>query len=109
MQMTRPKRKYNRLAPSTWAEICALWEIGDVTLPELAERYSVSTRTLQTHFAKHKVEKGSKAAALATSVKEESSLTRAINSARKAGLHVMGITADGTVLVSDTPVDPNLF
>jgi hypothetical protein len=69
--MTRPKRNYNRLAPSTWAEICALWEIGDVTLPELAERYSVSTRTLQTHFAKHKVEKGSKAAALATSVKEE--------------------------------------
>jgi hypothetical protein len=69
--MTRPKRNYNRLVPSTWAEICALWEIGDVTLPELAERYSVSTRTLQTHFAKYKVEKGSKAAALATSVKEE--------------------------------------
>jgi hypothetical protein len=69
--MTRPKRNYNRLVPSTWAEICALWEIGDVTLPEMAERYSVSTRTLQTHFAKHKVEKGSKAAALATSVKEE--------------------------------------
>ena len=39
----------------------------------------------------------------------QSSLTRAINSARKAGLHVMGITADGTVLVSDIPVDPNLF
>src|SRR5450830_74984 len=69
--MTRPKRKYNRLLPSTWAEICALWEIGDVTLPELAERYSVHTRTLQAHFAKHKVEKGSKAAALAISVKEE--------------------------------------
>lgn len=69
--MTSPKRQYNRLATSTWAEICALWEIGDVTLVELAERYSVSTRTLQTHFAKHKVEKGSKAAALATSVKKE--------------------------------------
>jgi hypothetical protein len=69
--MTRPKRKYNRLAPSDWAEICALWEIGDVTLPDLAERYSVHTRTLQAHFTKHKVEKGSKAAALAISVKEE--------------------------------------
>ena len=69
--MTRPKRKYNRLAPSAWAEICALWEIGDVTLPDLAERYSVHTRTLQAHFTKHKVEKGSKAAALAISVKEE--------------------------------------
>src|ERR1035437_6253051 len=69
--MTRPKRKYIRLVPSAWAEICAFWEIGDVTLPDLAERYSVNTRTLQAHFAKHKVEKGSKAAALATSVKEE--------------------------------------
>jgi hypothetical protein len=39
----------------------------------------------------------------------QSSLTRAINSARKAGLHIMGITADGTVLVSEMPVDPNLF
>jgi hypothetical protein len=39
----------------------------------------------------------------------QASLTRAINSARKAGLHVTGITADGTVLVSDTPVDPKVF
>jgi hypothetical protein len=69
--MTRPKRKYVRLSPSTWAEICALWEIGDVTLPDLAERYSVHTRTLQAYFGKHKIIKGSKAAALATSVKEE--------------------------------------
>src|ERR1017187_1142339 len=69
--MTSPKRKYNRLAPSDWAEICALWEIGDITLPDLAERYSVHTRTLQAHFTKHKVEKGSKAAALAISVKKE--------------------------------------
>jgi hypothetical protein len=52
-------------------KVGALWEIGDVTLPDLAERYSVHTRTLQAYFAKHKVEKGSKAAALATSVKEE--------------------------------------
>ncbi len=69
--MTRSKRHYNRLAPSTWAEICAFWEIGDVTLPDLAERYSVNTRTLQAHFAKHKITKGAKAAALAISVKAE--------------------------------------
>jgi hypothetical protein len=37
----------------------------------LAERYSVHTRTLQAYFAKHKVAKGSRAAALAASVKEE--------------------------------------
>ena len=69
--MTHPKRKYVRLSPSVWAEICALWEVGDVTLPDLAECYSVHTRTLQAYFAKHKIIKGSKAAALATSVKEE--------------------------------------
>lgn len=69
--MTHPKRKYVRLSPSAWAEICALWEIGDVTLPDLAEQYSVHTRTLQAYFAKHKIIKGSKAAALAISVKEE--------------------------------------
>jgi hypothetical protein len=39
----------------------------------------------------------------------QASLKRAINSVRKAGLHVMAVTADGTVLVSDIPVDPNLF
>jgi hypothetical protein len=67
----KPKRKYQRLTPSTWAEICAEWEIGDVTLDELSGRFSVNTRTLQAHFSKHAVVKGSKAAQLASSVKEE--------------------------------------
>jgi hypothetical protein len=65
------KRKYQRLAPSIWAQICAEWEIGDVTLPELSDRFGVNTRTLQAHFAKHAVVKGSKAAELASAVKEE--------------------------------------
>jgi hypothetical protein len=37
----------------------------------LAEKYSIHTRTLQAYFAKHKIIKGSKAAALAISVKEK--------------------------------------
>lgn len=69
--MTRKKRKYIRLSPSTWTEIRGLWEVGDVTLPELAERYSVNTRTLQAQFAKRKVIKGSKAAELAAVVMKE--------------------------------------
>ena len=69
--MTRPKRKCTRLSPSTWAEIDALWSIGDVTLPELAERYSVHTRTLQAHFAKRKILKGAKAAEMAAAVMKE--------------------------------------
>jgi hypothetical protein len=69
--MTRKKRRYVRLSPSTWTEICGLWEVGDVTLPELAERYSVNTRTLQAQFAKRKIIKGSKAAELAAVVMKE--------------------------------------
>jgi len=65
------KRKYQRLAPSTWAKIRAEWEVGDVTLPELSDRFGVSTRTLQAHFAKHAAVKGTKAAELASVVKQE--------------------------------------
>jgi hypothetical protein len=71
MTLMSTKRKYQRLPPSTWAEICAEWEIGDVTLDELSDRFGVNTRTLQVHFSKHAVVKGSKAAQLASSVKEE--------------------------------------
>lgn len=48
-----------------------MWEVGEVTLPELAERYSVNTRTLQAQFAKRKIRKGSKAAELAAVVMKE--------------------------------------
>jgi AcrR family transcriptional regulator len=67
----KTKRKYQRLTPSTWAKICAEWEVGDVTLAELSDRFGVNTRTLQAHFSKQEVVKGSKAAELASAVKEE--------------------------------------
>jgi hypothetical protein len=67
----KPKRKYQRLAPSAWAKIRAEWEIGDVTLAELSDRFGVNTRTLQAHFAKQSVVKGSKSAELASAVKHE--------------------------------------
>jgi hypothetical protein len=73
----KTKRKYQRLAPSVWAKICGQWEIGDVTLAELSDRFGVNTRTLQAHFAKHAVVKGSKAAQLALAVKEELFLSTA--------------------------------
>lgn len=65
------KRKYQRLPPSTWAEICAEWEVGDVTLDELSERFGVNTRTLQAHFSKNNSIKGAKAALVASAVKAE--------------------------------------
>jgi hypothetical protein len=69
--MMKTKRKYQRLAPSVWAKICAEWEVGDTTLDELSGRFGVNTRTLQAHFLKNNVVKGSKSAQLASAVKEE--------------------------------------
>ena len=66
-----PKRSYKRLTPSIWAEIRALWETGETTLAELADRYGVRTRTLQAHFAKHGTEKAAKAKELAAVVQAE--------------------------------------
>ena len=65
------KRKYTRLTPSEWAEIDALWQSGEVTLPELSERFGPSTRALQNHFAKAGIAKGERAAAMAAAVREE--------------------------------------
>lgn len=69
--MGSEKRKYVRLSNEAWAEIDALWELGEATLPELADRYGVSTRTLQAHFEKNGVVKGSKGRELAREVKAE--------------------------------------
>ena len=55
---TESKRKYTRLAESTWAEIEGLWETGETTLGELEARYSVSRRALQARFAKRGIIKG---------------------------------------------------
>jgi hypothetical protein len=65
------KRKYTKLSPTTWAEIEALWQAGEVTLEELTERFSVSRRALQLHFKKTGVAKGEKAAALAAAIRDE--------------------------------------
>lgn len=67
----KTKRKYQRLTPSTWAKICAEWEVGDVPLGELSDRLGVNTRTLQAHFSKHDVIKGPKAAELASAIEEK--------------------------------------
>jgi DNA-binding transcriptional regulator YdaS (Cro superfamily) len=68
---SEPKRKYIRLNPATWAEIESLWQVGEVTLAELSDRYGVSQRALQAHFHKHRIVKGEKSAAIAAAVKEE--------------------------------------
>lgn len=69
--MTRPKRKYTRLAASVWAELRAYWEVGDHSLAELADRYGVSARAIQTHVSKLGSIKGSKAAEMAADIQEK--------------------------------------
>lgn len=60
-----------RLTPSKWAEARALWETGDTSLAELQELFSLSPRAFQSHFAKHGVVKGAKAAAMAKKIECE--------------------------------------
>jgi hypothetical protein len=67
---TKPKRTYTRLSPATWAEIRAHWQTGEPTLEALSARYRVTTRTLQSDFAKHKIVKGSAAKELARAVQK---------------------------------------
>ena len=62
-------RAYNRLSPAVWAEIRALWETGEPTLDELASRYSITTRALQSHFHKNGTMKGAEAMIIAAEVK----------------------------------------
>lgn len=69
-EITATKRKYVRVDPSTWSEIEALWEAGDVTLQDLEGRFGVSRRALQSHFSKRSVAKGAKAAEMAAVVKD---------------------------------------
>ncbi len=69
--MTRTKRKYIRLSPSTWAELQALWETGDHDLAELSDRYGVSRRAIQSHLSKLGSVKGAKAKELAAAVQKE--------------------------------------
>src|SRR5215213_7419818 len=70
-ETTPTKRKYTRLSPSRWAEIEALWQVGDLTLAELADAHGVSPRSIQDHMAKRGIIKGTKGAAFAEAVREE--------------------------------------
>lgn len=63
------KRPYTRLKPAEWAEVEELWASGAATLAELSNRYGMSGRALQLHFAKRGIAKGSTAAALGAQVR----------------------------------------
>ena len=48
-----------------------MWEVGDTSLEELSAHFGVSKRTLQSHFAKHDIKKGTRSRELAAAVEAE--------------------------------------
>lgn len=59
-----------RMTPKLWAEAEALWESGEVTLDDLAKKFSKSRGTFQRHFKENKIERGSAAEATKAAVKQ---------------------------------------
>ncbi|WP_152046744.1 hypothetical protein [Aureimonas psammosilenae] len=59
MTTVNQKRRYTRLDDETWATIRSEWESGGTTLADLADRFKTSIRSIQNHFEKHSVTKGS--------------------------------------------------
>lgn len=69
--MTTPAVKTpSRLTPRQWAEAEALWEAGEVTLDDLAAKFSRDRSAFVRYFKKHGITKGSKAAERKEEVKE---------------------------------------
>lgn len=59
------------MKPKEWAEAETLWESGNITLKELAERFGMVEETFSRHFARIGIKKGSKAALASEKVREE--------------------------------------
>lgn len=69
--MTTPAAKTStRMMPRQWAEAEALWEAGEVTLDDLATKFSKDRSSFVRYFKKHGIVKGSKAAERKEEVKE---------------------------------------
>lgn len=58
---TPKKRKTVRLTESQWSEAAALWELGEVTLADLSERYGCTINSISRKLKKIGAKRGSKA------------------------------------------------
>src|SRR4051812_21461934 len=56
------------LTPAQWAEIVALWELGEVTLDELSSRFEISPGGISKGLKKRGATKGSRAKEIADRV-----------------------------------------
>jgi len=59
------------MTPRQWAEAEALWESGEITLPQLMKRFGKTSKTFTDHFEKRGIKKGAGAKEHAEKVKEE--------------------------------------
>lgn len=55
-----PKKRNKRLSERDWAQATALWESGEVTLPELAKKYDRHEQSFVQYFRRRGIKKGSK-------------------------------------------------
>lgn len=58
-----------RLTPAQWAEVVTLWELGEVTLEHLSERFGISVSAVYKGLRKRGATKGSRAHEVAAKVK----------------------------------------
>jgi predicted DNA binding protein len=66
-----PKSKHARLTPKQWAEAEALWESGEVTLVDLANRFGKHKSAFSAHFKAKGIVRASRKEEHAAAVKEE--------------------------------------
>lgn len=59
--MSTEEKRQHRLTAQQWAEACALWESGAVTLSDLEARFGIAAETFSRKFTKHGIRKGAKA------------------------------------------------
>lgn len=62
-KVAKPASKSSRLTPKQWAEAEALWESGEVTLDDLAAKFSKHKSNFSRHFDKNGIKRGAKAEA----------------------------------------------
>ncbi|CCG43280.1 helix-turn-helix domain-containing protein [Magnetospirillum molischianum] len=69
--MSEERRVPKKLTPEQWAEAQTLWEIGNLTLDELAEKFGVDRSTMYRRFKTAGVERGAKAGQVAEKVQQQ--------------------------------------
>lgn len=67
----KPKRKRIVLPRKKWAEIAAIWELGDATLQELSDKYGITRQGISRKMKELGIVRGSKSSQQLARVHEE--------------------------------------